>query len=65
MQSMKITDFTRNLNELAKSGKLNRAFFRSKEVQRTTQVLLRRRKNNPVLLGEAGVGKTAIVEEIA
>lgn len=65
MKSMKITDFTRNLNELAKSGKLNRAFFRTKEVQRTTQVLLRRRKNNPVLLGEAGVGKTAIVEEIA
>lgn len=64
-KSMKISDFTRNLNELAKEGKLNRAFCRSKEVQRTAQVLLRRRKNNPVLLGEAGVGKTAIVEEIA
>lgn len=60
-----ITDFTRNLNELARNGKLGRAFCRTKEVQRTTQILLRRRKNNPVLLGEAGVGKTAIVEEIA
>lgn len=63
-RALQLSDFTRNLNELVKKGKINRAFCRSKEIERTTQILLRRRKNNPVLLGEAGVGKTAIVEEI-
>lgn len=55
----------RNLNELAKNGKLDELIGREIEVEKTLQTLCRRKKNNPILVGEAGVGKTAIVEGIA
>jgi ATP-dependent Clp protease ATP-binding subunit ClpC len=57
--------FGRNLTELARSAKLDPIIGREVEIERVVQVLCRRRKNNPVLLGEAGVGKTAIVEGLA
>lgn len=57
--------FTRDLTGLAKKGKLDPVVGRQLEVERCLQVLSRRTKNNPVLIGEAGVGKTAIVEGIA
>ncbi len=57
--------FTTNLNELAKKGKIDPLIGRKDEVERTIQVLCRRRKNNPLLVGEAGVGKTAIAEGLA
>ena len=57
--------FGRDLTELAKEGKLDPVIGRKLEIERVIQVLCRRTKNNPVLLGEAGVGKTAIVEGLA
>jgi ATP-dependent Clp protease ATP-binding subunit ClpA len=57
--------FAENLNELAKQGKIDPLIGRRGEVERTIQVLCRRRKNNPLLVGEAGVGKTAIAEGLA
>jgi len=57
--------FTRDLTDLAKKGKLDPVIGRELEIERSLQVLSRRTKNNPVLIGEAGVGKTAIVEGIA
>lgn len=57
--------FVTNLNELAKRGKIDPLVGREKEVERLVQVLSRRRKNNPLLVGESGVGKTAIVEGLA
>ena len=57
--------FGRDLNELAKSGKLDPVIGRDEEIRRVLQVLSRRTKNNPVLIGEPGVGKTAIAEGIA
>lgn len=57
--------FTRDLTELARLGKLDPVIGRDAEIRRAMQILLRRTKNNPVLIGEAGVGKTAIVEGIA
>ena len=57
--------FGRNLTELARQGKLDPVIGRSEETKRVVQILCRRTKNNPVLLGEAGVGKTAIVEGLA
>lgn len=57
--------FAINLNELAKSGKIDPLIGRKEEILRTVQVLCRRRKNNPLLVGEAGVGKTAIAEGLA
>ena len=57
--------FAENLNELAKAGKIDPLIGRRREVERTIQVLCRRRKNNPLLVGEAGVGKTAIAEGLA
>ncbi|MBF0302188.1 MAG: ATP-dependent chaperone ClpB [Desulfamplus sp.] len=57
--------FGRNLTELASAGKLDPVIGRDEEVRRIVQVLSRRRKNNPVLIGEPGVGKTAIVEGLA
>ncbi|MCX6356661.1 MAG: ATP-dependent Clp protease ATP-binding subunit, partial [Candidatus Aureabacteria bacterium] len=57
--------FGRNLTELARADKLDPIIGRQMEIERVIQVLCRRRKNNPVLLGEAGVGKTAIVEGLA
>ena len=60
-----LDSFGRDLTELAKQGKLDPVIGREKEIERTMQILSRRTKNNPVLLGEAGVGKTAIVEGFA
>ncbi|MCK5180443.1 MAG: ATP-dependent Clp protease ATP-binding subunit [Candidatus Omnitrophica bacterium] len=60
-----INAYGRNLNKLAKEGKLDPVIGREEEIQRILQILSRRTKNNPVLLGEAGVGKTAIVEGLA
>jgi len=57
--------FGRDLTELAKNGKLDPVVGRSTEIMRVIQILCRRTKNNPVLIGEAGVGKTAIVEGLA
>jgi len=57
--------FGRNLTELAKENKLDPVIGRHNEIERVIQILSRRTKNNPVLLGEAGVGKTAIVEGLA
>ena len=57
--------FGRDLTELARSGKLDPVVGRSAEIMRVVQILCRRTKNNPVLIGEAGVGKTAIVEGLA
>src|SRR3954467_14384945 len=60
-----LDSFGRDLTELAKQGKLDPVIGREKEIERAIQILSRRTKNNPVLLGEAGVGKTAIVEGFA
>jgi len=57
--------YTVNLNEQAKLGKIDPLIGRAREVERTIQVLCRRRKNNPLFVGEAGVGKTAIAEGLA
>jgi len=57
--------FAVNLNEQAKQGKIDPLIGRSKELERSMQILCRRRKNNPLLVGEAGVGKTAIAEGLA
>ncbi|MEK6771523.1 MAG: ATP-dependent Clp protease ATP-binding subunit ClpA, partial [Pseudomonadota bacterium] len=57
--------FCVNLNEQARLGKIDPLIGRAKEVERTVQVLCRRRKNNPLFVGEAGVGKTAIAEGLA
>ncbi len=57
--------FSRDLTRLAREGKLDPVIGRSKEVETTIEVLARRKKNNPVLIGEPGVGKTAIVEGLA
>ncbi|MBN1256534.1 MAG: AAA family ATPase, partial [Planctomycetes bacterium] len=60
-----LDSFGRDLTELAREGKLDPVIGREKEIERLQQILARRSKNNPVLLGEAGVGKTAIVEGFA
>ncbi|MCX7738859.1 MAG: AAA family ATPase [Hydrogenothermaceae bacterium] len=57
--------FTTDLTKLAREGKLDPVIGREKEIQQVIEILLRRSKNNPVLIGEAGVGKTAIVEGLA
>jgi len=57
--------FCRDLTELAREGKLDPTIGRAKEIERVMEVLSRRKKNNPVLIGEPGVGKTAIVEGLA
>jgi len=57
--------YTINLNELALAGKIDPLIGRQLEIERTLQILCRRRKNNPLFVGEAGVGKTAIVEGLA
>ena len=57
--------YSKNLNELAKSGKIDPVIGRDEEVRRVLQILSRRTKNNPMLIGEPGVGKTAIVEGMA
>src|SRR5579864_5419967 len=63
--SLVLDQFGRNLTQLAREGKLDPVVGRVKEIERVMQVLSRRTKNNPVLIGEPGVGKTAIVEGLA
>ena len=58
-------EYASNLNELARAGKIDPLVGRAEEVERTIQVLCRRRKNNPLYVGEAGVGKTALAEGLA
>jgi ATP-dependent Clp protease ATP-binding subunit ClpB len=60
-----LTRYGRNLNDLARKGKMDPVIGREDEIRRVMQVLMRRTKNNPVLIGEPGVGKTAIAEGIA
>ncbi len=64
-QPTPLDQYTANLNELARKGKIDPLIGREQEVERVIQVLCRRRKNNPLLVGEAGVGKTAIAEGLA
>ncbi|MEO8461239.1 MAG: ATP-dependent Clp protease ATP-binding subunit ClpA [Dokdonella sp.] len=60
-----LNDYASNLNDLARQGKIDPLIGRNEEVERTIQVLCRRRKNNPLYVGEAGVGKTALAEGLA
>jgi ATP-dependent Clp protease ATP-binding subunit ClpA len=60
-----LDQFTQNLNQHARDGKIDPLIGREQEVERVVQILCRRRKNNPLLVGEAGVGKTAIAEGLA
>jgi ATP-dependent Clp protease ATP-binding subunit ClpA len=64
-QTSPLESYATNLNQLAKQGKIDPLIGRMQEVERTIQILCRRRKNNPLLVGEAGVGKTAIAEGLA
>ena len=64
-QRQALKKFTVDLTERAEQGKLDPVIGRDEEIRRTIQVLQRRTKNNPVLIGEPGVGKTAIVEGLA
>jgi ATP-dependent Clp protease ATP-binding subunit ClpC len=60
-----LDEFSRDLTQLAKNGKLDPVIGREKEIDRVLQILSRRTKNNPVIIGEPGIGKTAIVEGLA
>jgi len=60
-----LAKYGRDLTDLARKGKLDPVIGRDEEIRRVIQVLSRRTKNNPVLIGEPGVGKTAIVEGLA
>lgn len=60
-----LSEYAANLNEQAKAGKIDPLIGRAEEIERVIQVLCRRRKNNPLLVGEAGVGKTALAEGLA
>ena len=60
-----LDNFGRDLTQMAEEGKLDPIIGRDKEIERVAQVLSRRKKNNPVLIGEPGVGKTAIAEGLA
>ncbi len=60
-----LNKFAKNLNDLARQGKLDPVIGRDEEIRRTLHILTRRSKNNPILVGEPGVGKTAIVEGLA
>ena len=62
---LSLNRYSKNLNELAKQGKIDPVIGRDEEIRRVLQILARRTKNNPMLLGEPGVGKTAIVEGMA
>ena len=64
-EKSKLSQFAANLNELAIQGNIDPLIGRSDEIERSIQILCRRRKNNPLLVGEAGVGKTAIAEGLA
>jgi ATP-dependent Clp protease ATP-binding subunit ClpA len=60
-----LSEYTVNLNDLARKGKIDPVIGREEEIQRIIQILSRRRKNNPILVGDSGVGKTAIAEGLA
>ena len=60
-----LEEFTTNLTEQFKNGKLDPVIGRKQEIERVIQILVRRKKNNPVLIGEPGVGKTAVAEGLA
>lgn len=60
-----LKEFTINLNEMARKGKIDPLIGREEEIQRIIHILCRRRKNNPILVGDAGVGKTALAEGVA
>jgi ATP-dependent Clp protease ATP-binding subunit ClpA len=60
-----LAEYTTNLNNLARQGKIDPIIGREEEIQRIIQILCRRRKNNPILVGDSGVGKTAIAEGLA
>ena len=60
-----LSEYTTNLNDLARQGKIDPIIGREDEIQRIIQILCRRRKNNPILVGDSGVGKTAIAEGLA
>jgi ATP-dependent Clp protease ATP-binding subunit ClpB len=60
-----LNKYAKNLNQLAKDNKLDPVIGRDEEIRRVLQILSRRTKNNPILIGEPGVGKTAIAEGIA
>lgn len=62
---MLIEDLGTDITNEASNGKLDPVIGREKEVRRVMEILCRRTKNNPILIGEAGVGKTAIVEELS
>ncbi|MCU7814637.1 MAG: ATP-dependent Clp protease ATP-binding subunit ClpA [Candidatus Thiodiazotropha sp. (ex Lucinoma kastoroae)] len=64
-QASPLESYASNLNQLAEQGKIDPLIGRQLEIERTIQILCRRRKNNPLLVGEAGVGKTAIAEGLA
>ena len=64
-QATPLEQFTTNLNQLARDGGVDPLIGREAEIERTTQILCRRRKNNPLYVGEAGVGKTAMAEGLA
>ena len=64
-KSSTLNTFSRNITELAANGTLDPVIGRNEEIERLSQILSRRKKNNPVLIGEPGVGKTAIVEGLA
>jgi len=64
-KSNPLVEFASNLNEAAREGKIDPLIGRAEEIERTIQVLCRRRKNNPLYVGEAGVGKTALAEGLA
>jgi len=64
-KSNPLVEYASNLNEQARAGKIDPLIGRAEEIERTIQVLCRRRKNNPLLVGEAGVGKTALAEGLA
>lgn len=64
-QTPTLDHFSRDITDLARKGKLDPVIGREKEIERVAQILTRRKKNNPVLIGEPGVGKTAIIEGLA
>lgn len=64
-KNLLIKELATNINLEAKEGKLDKVIGRDKEIERVIEILARKNKNNPILIGEAGVGKTAIVEELA
>ncbi|RXJ82687.1 type VI secretion system ATPase TssH [Arcobacter sp. F2176] len=65
IETNELDKYTTNLTKLAKEGKIDPVLCRDDEIKQAVDILLRRRKNNPILVGEAGVGKTAVVEGLA